>query len=203
MKAAVIGAAMAGLLVAGAAQAQEGTWLVRGRVLSLTANNGNSPEQSLGKVEVSNKVLPDLDISYFFSKNIAAELVLTVPQTHDVKLGGNKIGTVKELPPTLTVQYHFLPDGPVDPYLGAGINYTRFWGADFDPAVSSFGLTVKNQSVGFAVQAGLDYKIDKNWSLNFDVKYAEIKTDVNTNGTKFTELKISPVLVGIGAGYRF
>ena len=55
------------------------------------------------------KTIPELDISYFFTPNIAAELVLTVPQEHRVYLNGTDIGSFKHLPPTLTLQYHFMP----------------------------------------------------------------------------------------------
>lgn len=203
MKAAVIGTAMAGLLVAGPVQSQEGSWLVRGRILSMQNDNGNSPELALGKVSLSDKVFPEIDINYFFTKNIAAELILTYPQEHDVELGGTKIGTVKQLPPTLLAQYHFLPDGQIDPYVGLGLNYTRVSGASFDPSVSAFDLSVDKSSVGLALQVGLDYKIDKTWSVNVDVKYIDIKVDVKSAGTKLTELKVSPLIAGVGVGYRF
>jgi len=195
MKAAVFGAALVGLLSAGVAQAEDGPWLVRGRVVSLQADNGNSP--AVG-VSLSDKVFPEGDISYFFTKNIAAELILTYPQKHDVKLNGTKIGTIKELPPTLTAQYHFLPDGQFDPYVGAGINYTAVFGVDL-PA----GLSVDHSSIGYALQAGFDYKIDKNWSVNVDVKYIDIKVDVKAAGAKLTELSVSPIVAGVGVGYRF
>ena len=201
MKAAVFGAALVGLLSAGVAQAEDGPWLVRGRIVSLQADNGNSP--AVG-VSVSDKVFPEGDISYFFTKNIAAELILTYPQKHDVTLGGTKIGSIKQLPPTLLAQYHFLPDGQFDPYVGAGINYTRVWGAEFDPAVDSvYHLGVEQKSIGPAVQVGMDYKIDKNWSVNVDVKYIDIKVDVKSAGSKLTELKVSPIIAAVGVGYRF
>ena len=195
MKAAVMGAAVVGLLAAGAVQAQEGPLLVRARVLNVSPDNGNSPNAN---VELSSKVIPEVDISYFFSKNLAAELILTYPQEHDVKAGGTKIGTLKELPPTLTVQYHFIPDGSVDPYVGVGLNYTLISDVKL-PA----GFDVDRSSVGYALQAGFDYKFDKKWSFNVDVKYLDIKTDVKLNGAKVTTLTVSPIVAGVGVGYRF
>jgi len=203
MKAAALGVALVGLLSAGVAQAEDGQWLVRGRVVSMQNDNGNSKPVSLGKVELDDKVFPEVDISYFFTKNIAAELILTYPQKHDVTVGGGKVGSIKQLPPTLLAQYHFLPDGQFDPYVGAGINYTRVWGAEFDPAVAALNLSVEQKSIGPAVQVGMDYKIDKNWSVNVDVKYIDIKVDVKTNGTVLTELKVSPIIAAVGVGYRF
>ena len=122
-----LGLAMAAVMVtAGGAQADEGPWLVRARAVRLQMENKSDAIPSLGvqsdAIEVSDKTIPEVDITYFFTKNIAAELILTVPQKHDVTLSGAKIGTFKHLPPTLTAQYHFLPDGTIRPYVGAGIN---------------------------------------------------------------------------------
>ncbi len=75
---------------------------------------------------MNDKVIPELDISYYFTPNFAAELILTYPQKHDVRSDGTKIGTLKHLPPTLLAQYHFTNFGAFKPYVGAGINYSTF-----------------------------------------------------------------------------
>jgi outer membrane protein len=197
--AALVGAALG---AAPSAQAADGPWMVRGRVLSLQADNTNDPENAGAKVEASNKVFPEVDISYFFTKNIAAELILTYPQKHDIKVGGAKVGSVKELPPTLTAQYHFMPDSAFRPYAGAGLNYTLFSSVDLSGLPA--GFDVKRSSVGPAVQVGADYKIADQWFLNADIKKVYIKTDVTTpTGAKFTTLKIDPLLLSVGVGYRF
>jgi outer membrane protein len=90
---------------------------------------------------------------------------------------------------------------PSSPYVGAGINYTRFssvWRDDDKPLPS-----IKKNSWGGALQVGFDYALDKNWSINFDVKKVYMKTDVSLAGQKIGDLKIDPVLVGVGVGYRF
>ena len=81
-------------------------------------------------ITVDTKTIPEVDFTYFFTKNFAAELILTYPQELDVYLAGDKIGSFKALPPTLTAQWHFLPDGPVDPYIGAGVNLTLISSVD-------------------------------------------------------------------------
>jgi outer membrane protein len=86
-----------------AAQAQEGPFLVRLRAVHLDSANKDSTGLDL---TVNNKVIPELDVSYFFTPQIAAELILTYPQKHTLKAGGTEIGSLKHLPPTLTVQYH-------------------------------------------------------------------------------------------------
>lgn len=178
-----------------AAQAQEGPWLVRVRAVNLDSANKDSTGLELS---VNNKVIPEVDISYFITPNIAAELILTYPQKHTLKAGGNEIGTLKHLPPTLTAQYHFTDLGAFKPYLGAGVNYTRFSGVEL-PA----GVDIDRNSYGLAVQAGFDYEVAKNVYLNVDVKKVQIRTDVSAGGSKIGEFKVDPLLVGVGVGYRF
>ena len=180
---------------AGAAHAQQdGPWLVRARAVHLASDNGGAA--GAAGVSINDKWIPEVDVSYFFTPNFAAELILTYPQKHDVRLGGTKIGSVKHLPPTLLAQYHFTGLGAFKPYVGAGVNYTRFSGVD----IAGGALTVKKNSWGPALQLGFDYALDKNWSLNFDVKKVYIDTTVSGGVGKF---KVDPVLVGLGVGYRF
>jgi outer membrane protein len=180
------------------ALAQEGTYMMRVRALNMQVDNGNSPNVAGAKVEVNNKTFPEIDFVYNFTNNIAAELVLTYPQKHDVKLQGNKIGTLKHLPPTLTLQYYFSPGAAFNPYVGAGVNYTRFMSVSLPT-----GITVDNSSFGFAAQVGADFEIAKNVYLNFDFKRVDIQTDVKVAGSKLTTLKVDPNLVSIGIGWRF
>jgi outer membrane protein len=191
-----------GFLAHDAMAQEQSPWLVRVRAVSVEPADKSDPIGGVGagdRLSVSNKTIPELDISYFFTRNIAAELILTYPQKHDVTLDGNNIGSFKELPPTLTVQYHFLPDGQIDPYLGVGVNYTN---------ISSVNLLngaggLDHSSVGAALQAGLDFKIDKNWSLNVDVKKVQLRSDVTVSGAKVSNVQVDPLLVGVGVGYRF
>ena len=118
--------------------------------------------------------------------------------------GDVKIGSLKHLPPTLLAQYHFTNFGAFKPYVGAGINYTRFSSVKFDPAVeAALDPSIKKNSWGGALQVGFDYALDKNWSINFDVKKVYIATDVYSFGTKVGKFKVDPLLVGVGVGYRF
>lgn len=195
--------------VAGIAQADEGNWMVRARALHMNPDNGNNGGLNLPiDVEAENKTFPEIDITYFFTPNIAAELILTYPQKHDVELGGTAIGSVKHLPPTLTLQYHFNPTGTIRPYAGVGLNYTRFSSVDLDagPVLGgSVPLKIDRSSVGFAAQVGADFQIAPQWFLNVDVKYVTIDTDISVkaNGAKVTKLDIDPLLIGVGIGYRF
>lgn len=184
------------------AMAQQSPWQIRARAVNINPADKSDPVGGVGpadQITVSNKTIPEVDITYFLSPNLAAELILTYPQKHDVALSGTDIGTFKHLPPTLTLQYHFTPAAKVSPYVGAGVNYTR---------ISSVKLLggagdLENHSFGLALQAGVDFKIDKNWSINLDVKKVQIRSDVMVGGAQVSKVKVDPVLVGLGVGYRF
>lgn len=194
-------AAAVGMLVAGHVAAQESPWLVRARAVNLHMANDTSGTVNTLNVNVDNKTIPEVDISYFFNKNVAAELILTVPQSQTVYAGSTSLGTFKHLPPTLTLQYHFTDLGAYKPYVGAGINYTKI--SSVDVKYNGGALQLDNHSYGAALQAGVDIPLDKKWSLNFDVKKVYIKTDVYSAGTSLGTLKLDPLLVGVGVGYRF
>ena len=171
--------------------------MVRVRAVNLDAVNKTTFATNV--VSANDKVIPEVDISYFFSPNLAAELVLTVPQKHDVRLNGAVIGSLKHLPPTLTLQYHFdTVGGKFKPYVGAGVNYTRFSSVNL-PA----GLTIEKNSFGAALQAGVDIPLGDNLYLNFDVKKVQIRTDLSIGGVKQGTVKVDPVLFGVGLGWRF
>jgi len=191
----------AGLLGSGPLHAQEGPWMVRLRAVALQPADKSdaAPGIPADAIHVSSKTIPEVDFSYFFTKNLAAELVLTVPQEHDVTLAGTKIGTFKELPPTLTAQWHFRPGQTVDPYVGLGLNLTLI----SDVKLANGALDLDKSSVGPAAQAGVDFKVAKQCFINLDVKYVQIRSDVKAGGTKVTTVKVDPMLYGVGVGYRF
>ncbi|WP_286997148.1 MULTISPECIES: OmpW/AlkL family protein [Comamonas] len=198
MKKTLLAVAALCALTSGAAMAQQqdGKWQVRVRAVNLdAANKGAAADKG---ISVNDKVIPELDISYYFTPNFAAELILTYPQKHNVRAGADKIGSLKHLPPTLLAQYHFTNFGAFKPYVGAGINYTRFSSAKLD---GGGDIDMKKNSWGGALQVGFDYALDKNWSLNFDVKKVYINTTIHTGG--LGKFKVDPLLVGVGVGYRF
>ncbi len=213
IKLAATAVALAAALPAAAQQAaQEGNWMVRARAVNVDTYNGSSAIPSLAvpkdAIHVESKVIPELDVTYFFTRNLAAELVLTVPQKHDVKVKQSAIGAFDAghfylLPPTLTAQWHFNPDGQFRPYVGAGITYSVFSGDQLRvPGVT--GLHLDNSYLGLAAQAGFDVKITNNLFFNMDIKKAQVRSDVeNDAGVKVSRVKVDPVLFGVGIGYRF
>lgn len=195
---------VAGLLSTGAAQA-EGPFMVRARAVYLDWDNKNSDNlqnRGVGTVQADKLWIPEVDLSYFFTKNIAAELVLTYPQQVDIKTTAlGKIGHVDALPPSLMLQYHFTDLGAFKPYVGLGVNYTIFTKKSFNTALGK--ISVDDNTVGLAAQVGFDYAIDKNWSFNVDAKYIQMETDVKLEGTKLGKLGLNPMTYGVGVGYRF
>jgi outer membrane protein len=191
-----------GLLAATAAMAQETPWLARVRAVHIVPANESEPVGGVGasdRLHVSDKWIPEVDISYFFTPHWAAELILTYPQKHTVTLDGARIGTFKHLSPTLTAQYHFLPGASVDPYVGAGINYTLLSKVDLLDGAGK----LEHDSTGLALQAGIDVRIDRNWSFNVDVKKLQLRSDVDIGGVHASRVKVDPLLLGAGFGYRF
>jgi len=195
-----------------AAHAQaEGPWLVRVRAVHLDSANTNNDQfkstlasLGAGEAQINNKWLPEVDISYFITPNIAAELILTIPQKQTLSLNGvGDIGSFKHLPPTLSAQYHFTPKATFRPYVGLGVNYTNISSVKFNSNVSSLNLGLKHGSWGASAQIGADYEISKNLYLNVDIKKVQIKTTVYSNDTEIGKFKVDPVLVGVGLGMRF
>ena len=177
-------------------------WLVRVRAVHIKPANESSPIGGVGaagRLHVSSKTIPDFDVSYFFTPNIAAELVLTYPQKHTVTLDGADIGTFKHLPPTLSLQYHFAPSSLVKPYLGIGVNYTRISNVRLLGGTAS----LEKSSTGVSYQLGSDFTLDKHWSLNVDLKKVRLGSDVMVAGARVSHVNIDPLLFGLGVGYRF
>ncbi|MBY0564130.1 MAG: outer membrane beta-barrel protein [Hyphomonadaceae bacterium] len=152
-------------------------------------------------VEISDEWVPSLQIEYFFTDNISAELLCCVA-THEVTAanGAVDLGEVTHFPPTVTLKYRWTDFGQFQPYLGAGLNYTAF--IDSEPPA---GLSVDyEESFGGALQAGFDYRLDDHWALNVDVRRIWITTDVSINGGAITdEVDINPFVVSASVGYRF
>ena len=197
---------LAALTLSAVLRADEDPWLVRLRGVSVQPANKSDAIPALGvpadAIHVSNKFIPEVDFSYFFTPNFATELVLTYPQSHTVSLMGAGIGSFKELPPTLTAQWHFLPGAMVNPYVGAGLNLTLL--SSVSLAVPGVGpLTLNSSSVGLAGQVGVDIAVAPKWTINLDAKYVKMQSDVDAGGVKVSRVHVDPWLLGIGIGYRF
>jgi outer membrane protein len=186
-------------------------WMVRVRAMAVLPDSSASVSvngaASVSGLKATNAVVPELDITYFFTRNIAAELVLGVTP-HRVKgtgalAGLGTIGSTLLLPPTLLLQYHFTDLGAFKPYVGAGVNYTFMLRNKAKGVFTSFD--VKNEP-GLALQVGFDYMIDRHWGLNVDVKKLWLRPDATgvVGGLPVTaKVKLDPWLISTGVTYRF
>ena len=197
---------VAGLMAPVLSFAEKGDIVVRARVTHIAPDESSHLVSTVGdKLEVNSNTIPEIDFSYYFTKNIAAELILAVGSRHDVNIGGGvnagaKLGSINLLPPTLTAQWHFNPDQTIDPYVGAGMSYIR--AMDRNLNLGTTGITVERNMFGPVLQAGADYNLPNKWLVNFDVKKIWFSTDVSTT-TKIDNLDIDPWVVSFGVGKKF
>lgn len=208
-KLAMIAACLCSITSAGYAETDSGNWLVRLRAIDVIPDASSSTINLIGGQvnSISSEVVPELDISYFFSKHFSSELILATTKNNvyanNTSSGQVNLGSVNLLPPTLTFLYHFMPEKKISPYAGAGLNYTIFYNANHGPTATTINY---GSSFGPALQVGVDYALNQNWSLNVDVKKIFIQSVVNADipsGTLNPTVKINPLVVGAGIGYRF
>jgi outer membrane protein len=191
-------------------------WIVRLRALRVTPTEQTGPVRpsfSTGHTAVSNSYAPEIDFTYMAMRHVGAELILATTK-HSLSGRGaldglGQIGHTWVLPPTLTLQYHFLPDGHVRPYVGAGINYTIFYAEKssngLNAAIGKTQLGLRD-SFGYALQAGVDVDVTSRVFVNFDLKYLDIDTKARlTTGSVVNRERVhlDPLVPGIGIGMRF
>jgi outer membrane protein len=178
--------------------AAPGQWMAR--VGAHNVDPSKTSTTDVGDITVSSKVGLTFNVDYTFCRNFTVDLLAALPFTHDISLDGQKIGSTQHLPPTLTLQYHPLVDSQWDPFVGVGINYTMFFNTSLD--IPNASLDLKN-TVGYAAQVGVDYKIDKHWRVGVDGRYIQIESDAYVNGTKIGTVDIDPYVYGATLGYAF
>lgn len=209
-------AALATGLVAQPALAKEGDVLVRARAIIVAPTESSGPVTPAfpgSEIGVSDSVMPEVDFTYMVTDHIGAELILATTK-HKARgrgtlSGVDTLASTWVLPPTLTLQYHFVPEGKVRPYVGAGVNYTVFYSEKasdaLETAIGATDVEMKD-SFGYALQAGVDIDLTDKMFLNLDVKYIDIDTTarLNTGGAINTaRISIDPIVAGIGIGFRF
>lgn len=216
------------------AQAEAGDWVVRLRATNINPSEssklGETTDKAYGGVpfsaaalygdskanlEVDSNTIPELDISYYVTKNIALELILALGSKHKVSVDSAgavdpDLGHINALPPTLTAQWHFMPDQTFDPYVGAGVTYARMMDNGLTArasGVGNFPIRVDRSNWGAALQAGFDVNLQDGWLVNFDVKKIWVDTDVKLNlgngYRKIDNLDIDPLVVSVGFGKKF
>lgn len=187
--------------------AEAGDFVLRARALGVVPQEDANITGGVtgSSISIDNSVVPELDLSYFFTKNIAVEAIAAVTphnvHANNTSAGNLDLGDVWLLPPTVTLQYHLDQMGQCKPYVGAGVNYTVFYNEDAGSSITDIKY---DNSFGPALQAGVDYMLDEHWMLNMDVKKIWINSDVSINGgTVNADVDINPWVIGVGVGYKF
>ncbi|MBC9205488.1 OmpW family protein [Roseomonas aerophila] len=176
-------------------------------VLGVLPQSGGRVDAIGGKPDPSNSVTPQLDVTWFATPNLSLNLIAATTR-HDVTVRGSALGDVDLgrvwlLPPTLTLQYHPLPQSRISPYVGAGINYTVAYneGGSRSAAISKVDV---EDSWGWALNAGVDYELSPHWAANIDVKKLFLRPDVSVNsGAIGARADLDPWIIGVGVRYRF
>lgn len=145
------------------------------------------------------------NIAWMFTDHFSVEVLAAYPFEHDITLNGTngtKVASTKHLPPTVSVQYHFMPDRTFKPYIGAGINYTTFFNTKTFGALEGTDLDL-GDSFGLAGEIGADIILNDTWFLNASFRYIDIETDAKLDGAKLGAVKIDPYVYGIHVGMKF
>lgn len=202
LKSAVAVALAAGLL-AGTVQAYEaGSWIGRIGAWGVFPKSDNL-STPLGMINVEDGYSLGFNFTYMATSNIGIELLAALPFKHNIELGGTKVASTYHLPPTLFLQYHFMPQGTIHPYVGVGLNYTFFFSEDTTGPLSGTSLNL-DSSWGFAGQAGIDFDIAPNWFVNADLSYIDIDSKASVSGLgNLGTVAIDPWVLGLNVGMRF
>lgn len=209
---------------------EEGDWIVRVGATMVDPDASSSIVTVDGvdafagsKVDVEDDTQLGLNIEYMISPNLGIELLAATPFEHTVKAkgtlatalsgnGGTDVASVKQLPPTLSLNYHFDTNSAWQPYIGVGINYTVFFSEDgsseLEATLGSDTDVELDDSWGLAAQAGVNYHVDDKWLINASVRYIDISTDaeitIKANGAKIeTDVDVDPYVYTLSVGYKF
>lgn len=184
---------------------EKGDWLLRvgAGMVDPDSGNGTVPTLDVG-VDVDSGTSLVFNGTYFFTPNVAFEVLAALPFSHDVNLDGiGKVAEVKHLPPTFSLQYHFDTGNNFRPYVGAGLNWTIFFDEDTEGALAGTDLDL-DDSFGFAAQVGADFDINDSMFVNFDFRYIDIgpEADVSPLGLEF-DVDIDPFVYSLTLGWKF
>jgi outer membrane protein W/outer membrane protein OmpA-like peptidoglycan-associated protein len=187
----------------------KGDWLFRVGLSQVNPDKDNL-DTPLGMLVVDSDVSPTFNVSYFLTDHLSTELLAAWPFTHgiDVRNDGTKtrVGHTDLLPPTLSLNWHFNPNGTFRPYIGVGANYTLLSGEDINAAgQEALGGNADldlDDSFGAAGQVGVDIG-QGDWFVNLNVRYIQVESDASINGVDIGTVDINPWVYGIHVGYKF
>ncbi|MBA2780003.1 OmpW/AlkL family protein [Billgrantia kenyensis] len=133
---------------------------------------------------------------YLFTDQFGIELNSSEKIEHTFSAGGES-NTLDRMPVNLMANYYPLGgfDSRVQPYVGAGLNYTRFSG---EPE----GVDAR-RSYGAVGQVGVDLAVTDNFMLNGFANYADVDSRISVDGERIGTAKVDPMTIGGGVTFRF
>jgi outer membrane protein len=165
------------------------------------SDNGTLADGALAS-DLDDSVRPTASIEYRATPNLGFDLLVAWPFEHTLKLNGAKAATLKQLPPTFGVNWHFAPDAAWSPFVGVGVNFTKVFDVKETGPLAGADLSV-GDSWGLAAHAGIDIAIAPQWLVTVDARWIDIDSTARVNGTRVGTVNVDPWVVGISAGYRF
>jgi outer membrane protein len=182
---------------------ETGDWFVKlgAHAVNPDSDNGSLADGALA-VDIDTNWRPSITAEYFFSPNLGLEVLAALPFEHDVKLNGADAATVRHLPPTVTLQYHFNTAGKFRPFVGAGINYTWIYDESTRGPIDGADLDLDN-SWGLAAHLGFDVKLDNDWYVGADLRWIDIDSDARVDGVDVGTVNIDPLAYGVYVGWTF
>lgn len=196
-----------GLLTSSAAAVQQGDWLLRFGLTNVSPDDSSGTFSGAPTVgaAVDGDTQPSFNITYMLRDNIGIEVLGALPFSHDITATGGasgKVADTKQLPPTISLQYHFKPAASTRPYVGLGLNYTTFFDTNTTGALAGTSLDL-DDSFGLAAQAGVDIDINQDWFFNADVRYIDIETTATSSALGNIDVSIDPWVFTLGVGTAF
>jgi outer membrane protein len=186
-----------------------GTWTlgIGAHNVAPKSDNGTLTATPLGdlSMDVGSNARPTITGEYFLKDNLGLEVLAALPFQHDISVDGvGQVGSTKHLPPTVSLQYHF-GQGKVKPFLGVGLNYTRFFSTKTEGAIAGTDLELSD-SWGLAGHVGIDFQVNEKAAIRIDYRMIDIDTDVKLNGADLgtrNTVNIDPSVYGIAYVFRF
>lgn len=195
MKTLCIAALIAGAAALPAAAQSAGDWTIGLGAGSVQPKSDNGTVAGNLDLDVDSNARPTLTVEYFIRDNIGIELLAATPFKHDINVkGAGRVGSVKHLPPVLSLNYHWDTGSAFKPYAGVGINHTSFWGEKTEGALAGADLDLKH-SFGLALQAGADWWLNDRAAVRATLRWIDIDSDVYLNGAKIGTANIDPLAV--------
>lgn len=209
------------LAASGTATAQAaGTWFAKGGVNNVApqvkSGDLSAPSIPGTKIDVKSATSAIFTLGYMLTDDVSLEFYAGLPYKHEVVGDGSikgvgKLGTIKQVSPTLFAQYRFMEAGAAfRPYLGLGLTYARFYGAEgsgtltalTNPGGSPTRLSASS-AFGLSPQLGATFAMTERWFLDASVIKTFIKNKNTLSTGQTINTKLDPVSTNLSIGYRF